>query len=171
VIATERIERLLAPAYSEDLASRPLDELRAMCGECRAVETSVSYTRRLAQARIEILDAELDRRRAGGSVADLVARLPRILAGEGGRASTTSARLAPADPEITELEWSAEQRALVADDTLATLPTLDDATIDARLTGLRDFERELSGVRRSLHRVIDALEHEVAERRAADAIG
>ena len=47
--------------------------------ECAEAELALSYFRRLAQARMEILEAERARRERGGSVGDLVADLPRIL--------------------------------------------------------------------------------------------
>ncbi|HEY5012794.1 MAG TPA: aerial mycelium formation protein, partial [Acidimicrobiia bacterium] len=73
--ATQRIERLVAPEYSADLSGRELEALREMRAECSAIENAVSYTRRLAQGRFEILSAEQARRESGGSVRDLVADL------------------------------------------------------------------------------------------------
>ena len=49
------------------------------------LETEVSYVRRLTQARIDILEAEIERRATGGSLEDLIARLPQILADHGPR--------------------------------------------------------------------------------------
>ena len=66
VIATERIQRLLDPGFATELDSRSLDDLRAMHDECNEVENALSYHRRLAQARIEILEAEHARRARGG---------------------------------------------------------------------------------------------------------
>jgi hypothetical protein len=57
VIPTERIQRLLDPAFVATLDARTVDELRAMKTECNEVENALSYRRRLAQARIEILEA------------------------------------------------------------------------------------------------------------------
>ena len=61
-----RIDRILAPEYLDGLDGRRLDELRAMEREALEVETEISYVRRLAQGRIDILAAESDRRAAGG---------------------------------------------------------------------------------------------------------
>ena len=66
---------MLEEGYLDGLDAKPLDEVRTMHEECLEVETEVSYVRRLAQARIDIVRAELDRRSAGGSVGDLVAML------------------------------------------------------------------------------------------------
>jgi hypothetical protein len=142
-----------------------------MKSECTAVETAVSYYRRLAQGRIEILDAELERRERGGTVEELIAQLPDILAGDGGRSSSTQARIAEPDAPITELAWPDHREQLVSDSTLADLPTLDDARVGTIRDELRDFERELSDVRRRIHGVLDGIEHEIATRQAAGASG
>ena len=71
-----RIDRVLEPEYLEGLDGRSLDEVRDMDRECTEIETELSYVRRLAQARIDIIQAEVDRRAAGGSLGDLIAALP-----------------------------------------------------------------------------------------------
>ena len=125
----------------------------------------MSYVRRLAQARLEILRAEQDRRARGGSVADLVAALPSILADPGPRpapaASRMVRRLAP-DPTI---EWTRGREVLISDDTLANLPVLTDAELAERLEELGLLEREVSETRRSLHGVIDRIDADLARRR------
>jgi hypothetical protein len=167
VSATQRIRQLVAPEFSSGLAARDLDDLRAMRTECGAVEQAVSYTRRLAQGRFEILSAEQTRRREGGSVRDLVADLPRILGDERGRSNTTHARASTTDEPLVEIDWGPQGR-LIDDDSLANLDGLSYAGLEAAVTGLGDFERELSEYRRDLHRVLDAIEHEIATRAAAD---
>lgn len=160
-----RIDVVLAPGYLGGLPDVSDDDLRTMHDECTEVETEVSYVRRLAQARIEILRAEQDRRARGGSVADLVAALPTILADPGPRPAPSSSRmvrrLAP-DPGI---EWTRGREVLVSDDTLANLPVLSDAELGERLDELGLLEREVSDSRRALHGVIDRLDAELARRR------
>jgi hypothetical protein len=145
--------------------------LRAMKSECTAIETSVSYYRRLAQGRIEILDAELERRERGGTVEDLIAKLPEILAGDGVRSAGAQTRLAEPDAPIVELEWAGNRQQLISDSTLADLPILDDTRVASIREELREFERELSDVRRRLHGVLDSIEHQIATRQAAGASG
>ena len=163
----ERIRNLLDPKYLAALDTRSLDELRAMRDDSANFEHAISYYRRLAQARMEILDAERSRREQGGSLEDLVADLPRILGAEPGRASASDARIASAESPSIELVWSDGRQELVADNTLANLPGLDDAELDRTTNELREFERELSDVRRELHTVIDTLDREIAERQVA----
>jgi len=135
--------------------------------ECSSIEHAVSYTRRLAQGRFEILTAEQERRASGASVGDLVADLPRILGDDRGRASAADARHAIADEPIIDIDWGARGR-LVADDSLAALDGLSDAELAETRDALREFEHDLSEYRRELHRVLDAIEREIATRAAAD---
>ena len=76
---------MLDPAYLAGLDTRTVDDLRAMHAECLELETEVSYVRRLIQARIDILEAELERRASGGTLEDLINALPQILSDPGPR--------------------------------------------------------------------------------------
>ena len=106
-----------------------------MKAECNDVENALSYYRRLAQARIEILEAEHDRRARGGTVEDLVKDLPRILSAESGRSSITDTRVPPPDAPGLELHWPDGREELIVDTTLANLPVLPadelESTLDA----------------------------------------
>jgi hypothetical protein len=163
----ERISNLLDPAFVSALPSRSLDELRAMKSECSVIELTVSYYRRLAQGRIEILAAERSRRDRGGSLEDLVADLPNILGAEGSRSTAGSTRVTNNKAPSFDLRWPDGREKLVDDSTLANLPTLDDPTLDATAQRLGDFERELSDARHELHGVIDVVEREIAARQVA----
>ncbi len=167
VITTDRIDQVLEPSYSADLAARDSDRLRAMKAECAALETAVSYSRRLAQGRIEILEAEQQRRSDGRPLSDLIDKLPQILGGDSGRAGAAHTRLAEPEAAIVELRWPDGRERLLADDSLANLPTVTDSDLTSTLESLRSFERELSEQRRALHGVIDGIEHEIATRAAA----
>jgi hypothetical protein len=171
VIPTERILRLTDPAYVATIDKRSLDELRAMKAECNEVENALSYLRRLAQARIEILEAEHERRARGGTVEDLVNDLPRILSAESVRSSVTDTRVPPPDEPVLELHWPDGREGLVADTTLAHLPALSSDELETTLERLRAFERELSDLRREIHAVIDTLEREIASRQVAGTAG
>jgi hypothetical protein len=163
-----RIDRILAPEYVADLDARSVDDLRAMRREAVEVETEVSYVRRLAQGRIKIVRAEVDRRRDGGSLSDLIARLPEILADEGPRPTAANARVPAILAPSMSITWSRGAERLIADDTLANLPTLSEDELAASLDGLQSLEREVSGTRRELHGVIDAIDA-VLGPRLADA--
>ena len=171
MIPTERIQRLIDPAFVASLDGKSVDELRAMKAECNEFENALSYRRRLAQARIEILEAESERRARGGTVEDLVKDLPRILSGESGRSSITDTRVPPPDAPGLELHWPDGREELIVDTTLAHLPVIPADELAVTLDRLRAFERELSDLRRSLHDVIDAIEREITARQVAGTAG
>lgn len=166
-----RIDRILADEYTADIDGRSLDDLRVMERECLEVETEISYVRRLAQGRIDIIEAERDRRATGGSLSDLIASLPTILADESGRGGPANTRaqsvLAPADG----IEWNRGLEQLIDDATLANLPTLSDDELAATQVQLRELEHDSSQRRRSLHAVIDTIAHAVARRLVPDPAG
>jgi hypothetical protein len=159
---------MLEEGYLDGLEAKPLDEVRTMHEECLEVETEVSYVRRLAQARIDIVRAELDRRSAGGSVGDLVAMLPKILADDSPRTDPAHSRLprhlAPS-PAIT---WRRGLERLITDATLVNLPSLSEDELNDTVEQLRTLEGEMSERRRALHGVIDGIESDLAARHKVD---
>src|SRR5438874_394003 len=81
-MAPTEIDRLLDPDYPGDLEARPIEEIRAMREECRRAEDGLSYVRRQAQGRLDIVAAELSRRAEGkgpSDAGDIVDLLPEIL--------------------------------------------------------------------------------------------
>ena len=159
-----RLDRVLEPAYLEGLADRPVDEVSAMKAECTDLETEVSFVRRLAQGRIDILDAERDRRASGGSLEDLIASLSKILADEGPRPTPSQAHLPQRMAPSPDIEWTRGLEAAVGDSTLVRLPDLSDAELADAREQLAGLEREVSAKRRALHEVLHTLEMELAER-------
>jgi hypothetical protein len=162
-----RIDRVLDPAYLDDLEGCALDEVRRRHEECLEIETEVSYVRRLAQARLDILDAELQRRQRGGTVGDLIDALPRILSDEGPRASAAKSRLPRHLAPSPDIPWRRGLEHLVSDATLANLPNIPDEELHATMDQLRELEQDVSSKRRALHRVIDRIEADLAARHKA----
>jgi hypothetical protein len=160
-----RLDRVLDPAYLSDLGGRSVEEVSAMKSECVDLETEFSFVRRLAQARMAILDAEAERRASGGSLEDLIASLSRILADdEGPRPSPAQAHLPQRMAPSAEIEWVRGLEPLVGDSTLLRLPDLPDEELAEIRRQLGELEREVSTARRSLHEVLHQLERELAER-------
>jgi hypothetical protein len=159
-----RIDVMLGPGYLDGLADRSIDDVRAMHEETMEVETELSYVRRLAQARIEIVNAELDRRAQGGSVGDLVAMLPEILSDDHPRPDPAASRLPRHLAPSPSIEWRRGLESLITDTTLVNLPTLAEDDLRATVAQLGELEREVSGRRRELHRVIDGIEAELTSR-------
>jgi hypothetical protein len=159
-----RIDKVLDPEFLVDLSEWPLDELRRRQTECLEIETEVSYIRRMTQGRIDILEAELDRRASGGSVGDLIAALPEILADDGPRAPVEKSRLTRRLAPSMQIEWRRGRERLITDATLAKLPNLDDDELRSTIRELGELEREVSQQRRELHQVIDRMEADLAAR-------
>jgi hypothetical protein len=159
--AHDRSARVLDPAYLNALDGRSIEELRVKHAECVELETEVSYVRRLTQARIDILEAEVQRRASGGSLEDLISRLPEILADQGPRGNPASSRLPLQMAPEQDSEWAPELQRF--DGVLANLPTLDDAELEEAIAGLRSLEREVSDQRRELFAVIDRIDLSLAE--------
>ena len=164
-----RVDRITADGYLDGLADTDDEALHAMKAEAEEVETEVSYVRRLAQGRLDIVAAQRESRREGkGGLDDLVAKLPQILAKEM-RAPQAKARvqhnLAP-DPSV---DFIRDLEPTIGDDSLVRLPEMDDAELDELTERLQQLEREMSAKRRRLHEVIDAIDAEIGRRAAASA--
>jgi hypothetical protein len=158
--AYDRSARVLDPDYVATLDGSSIEELRTKHAECVELETEVSYVRRLTQARIDILEAEVQRRTSGGSLEDLIARLPQILADPGPRGNPASSRLPLQMAPQQDSEWAPALERF--DGVLANLPMLGDAELEAAIAGLRALEREVSDQRRELFAVIDRIDTSLA---------
>jgi hypothetical protein len=158
--AHQRSARVLDPAYLEQLDGSSVEQLRTKHAECVELETEVSYVRRLTQARIDILEAEVQRRSSGGSFEDLIDRLPQILADPGPRGNPASSRLPLQMAPQQDSEWAPELQHF--DGVLANLPTLSDAELAEAIAGLRSLERAVSDQRRELFAVIDRIDVSLA---------
>jgi hypothetical protein len=162
------LDRLLDEQYLGDLSSRSIEEIRAKRAECQAVETGLSYVRRLVQGRLDIVAADTRRRRDGGEAPDLhslVEHLPEIL-GERvhapgvGRLPTL---MAPGDDAVTR-QLTSRLDGIVDANTLGALAELDDAEVHALTTRLAELEVEVSANRQALFTRIDALQAELTRR-------
>jgi hypothetical protein len=163
-----RVDRVLDASYSAGLEGRSEEDLRSMKAECVEVETEVSFVRRLAQGRIDIIEAERQRRAEGGSTSDLVQRLPQILADEiVVRPDAAHARVSDLLAPSPDIEWTRGLEQLIADSTLVRLFDLSDDELAQAMDQLRALENEMSTVRRKLHEVIDGVERELTDRAVA----
>ena len=156
----DRSARVLDPAYVADLESQSVERLRSMHSECLELETEVSYVRRLTQARIDILEAEIERRSSGQSLEQLIEALPQILADPGPRGNPASSRLPMQMAPEQDSEWAPDLQRF--DGLLANLTTLSETELRDAITGLRGLEREVSDQRRSLFDVIDRIDLSLA---------
>ncbi len=160
------VDRIIEASYLEGMADRSIDELRAMRDECTDGENEVSFERRLCQARIDILSAELDQRSGNTSGGDLISRLPQILAEErGGGSSAPLPTRAPdlSIPRNTDIPRRRVEE-IVGEQTLARLAQVPTEEIRKIIESLADHERNLSDKRRRVHEVVDALQTEIVRR-------
>lgn len=162
---TDDVDRVLQDGYLGDLPSRPIEEIRAMRAECRAVEDKVSYLRRMVQGRLDIVAADLRRRSEGGSPGDvtsLVDQLPDILGSESRAAGP--GRLPSGLVSVDDDDITAELDAVAGAGVLDVLPDLTDAQVADLARRIGDLERQVSDSRRGLFARIDALQAELARR-------
>jgi hypothetical protein len=156
-----RTARVINPSYLQELDARSLDDLRVMHAECLELETEVSYVRRLTQARIDILEAEIGRRERGESLEDLIRALPTILSDAGPRSTQAASHLPLQMAPAQDSEWAPELEEF--DGLLANLPVLSDEGLVDAIERLRSLERDVSAERRSLFSVIDRIDLRLGE--------
>ena len=161
-----RIDIILSGLYTNRLTEKPEDAVRELRDTAREVETEISFLRRLAQSRLDIFKAEQDRRSRGGSLSDLIAALPSILASGETRSSAPNSRLSSILAPSPSIEFKRGMETLVSDNSLANLDQVTDEELVSSMKELEDFEVEVSETRKKLHTVIDELEGEIARRTA-----
>lgn len=161
-----QLELILDESYLDGLDLRSVSELRTARAECQAVETQLSYLRRMVQGRHDIVAGEVERRRRGGDPVDvhaLVEQLPEILSDR--VRSAGSGRL-PISIEAEEPSGALVDR---LDRVAASVP-LDspDEASEAQLADVAEqlagLEGEISSLRRAVFERIDALEAELTRR-------
>lgn len=160
------LDRILADDYLVGLADRPVAELRGLRTECQAIETQLSYLRRLVQGRHDIVTGEIDRRSRGGDrydVSDLVDRLPEILADR--IHAPGPGRLTP-NMEPGDFSGTLADRLDEISDRvpIETPAEASDEALAEVASDLSELEHEVSGLRRQLFDRIDTLQAEITRR-------
>ena len=158
-----RLDRILGDGYLADLSGRSIADVRAMRTETQEEEALLSYERRMLHGRLAILKKELERRANGGDPGSLLELLPSILSDHDQRGPSRGS-LPLTDPNLDFAHPHRRVTKLVSDDTIANLPSLDEAEIRRIVADLESAEHEVSAVRRPLLDVLDALNHELARR-------
>lgn len=175
-VVDPKLEQLTAPAYLAGITEVPLERVRAMRAECQAVENALSYVRRLAQGRLDIVGAELERRREGGDPAnlrELIGRLPDILAdrssGGGGSSSGGGGPVFGRPPsdlstEDVIVKYTGDLDEILSPAAVGSVADLSDAELEAVRDNIAAFERTTSQRRHAMHTVIDTLQAEITRR-------
>ncbi|MEA2476960.1 MAG: hypothetical protein QOC87_1159 [Actinomycetota bacterium] len=157
-------DRLSDPDYLQGLETRPLEELRTMREECKEVERELSFERRLCQARVDILAAEIERR-SSGKDDSLLDRLPQILASDVGGGEASLPERAP-DLSVPRNADIPRRRVdeIAGEQTLSRLPSLQVAEIKSIITSVSDHEKSVSSRRKAVQDVMDRIQAEIVRR-------
>jgi len=155
------------PKYLTGLTNLPMAALREKREHCVELEMELSYVRRLAQARIDLIIAESERRHLGlgpTTTEDLVEQLPYILGdrSRGVGAGRLPSLLAPSNDAQSSLAGRVEE--ILPSDHLSSIGELPTRALTSVLDELCALERDISAERRALHDVIDRLQEELVRR-------
>ena len=154
----------LAPDLLEGLAELPIEEVRARRAVCQEVETQLSYVRRLAQGRLDIVTSQIKARRDGTQGdRSLVEKLTEALSD---RITTPGFGHLPMvlepgdiDPELlASLDRAAPPSLVTSPD------SMDDDQLRQVADALAALERDVSDRRRAMFDRIDALQAEIVRR-------
>lgn len=161
---TARIDALIDDELIASASDRTIEELRSARDACQAFESGLSFIRRMVQGRLDIVGAEVERRRLGQrplDAASLVATLPELLSDE---SSVASARAVGVTPPDIDDELIRQLDDIVGMRELAELGSMSDELLDTVARRLAELEAEISGHRRRLHGHIDAIQTEIIDR-------
>jgi hypothetical protein len=158
-----RIDRVLSEGYLDGLAQLPLTEVRELRNEAEQEEADLSYLRRLLQGRVDIIRAELARRRGElGESESLIEQLPRILAEDRAPARGLGRHTVIEPSRVDEHRRLVER--LVADSDLSALAGRTADQLEETLARFAEHERDISEQRRAVQAVMDACAAEITRR-------
>lgn len=144
-----------------DPQSLTLEELRALRNELQEEDDVVSYVRRVAQARVDLVRAEVHRRERGERAEDLSSELRVVLSSH-----LTSGSPRPPRPveNLGDNELSDALDAVCAEHGFSRLEDLSASELENLENELTAFERRVSDDRRERYDRLDALSAELVRR-------
>jgi len=154
----------LADDLLDGLADIPLKEVRARRGACQQLETHLSYIRRLAQGRLDIVVSEITARRDGApDDRTLVQQLTEALSD---RVSSPGNGHLPTGLDPGEVDTDLlDDLDRAAPPFMVSAPgSMTDDELRRVADSLAGFERDVSARRRAMFDRIDALQGEVVRR-------
>lgn len=158
-----RIDRVLSEGYLDGLSELPLAEVRALRVEAEQEEADLSYLRRLLQGRVDIIRAELARRRGElGESTSIIEQLPQILADDRGPARGLGRHSAVEPSRVDEHRRLVER--LIADSDLSALAGRTADQLEETLTRFGEHERHISEQRHAVQAIVDSCTSEIARR-------
>lgn len=143
---------------SVDPATLSLDELRSLRTELQQRDDVVSYARRVAQARLDLVKSEKSRRESKGDVTDeLAGVLSQHLTGGPAR---------PPRPveDLSDTALTAELDAICSTHHYGRVEELDESELATLADAIADFEQRVSEDRRARFERLDALSAELVRR-------
>lgn len=166
------LQRLLNPNLLAEIGDKGMDRLRSIRTELSHAEGDVSLVRRITQGRLDIVGHEVERRQGGGATSpadpsSLLFEMPDILTDsvDGAAPSSGAGRPVPIlEPGKVALSMIETLDAIASPSQLSSLDQVADAGLADLFGGLREFEIELSSIRRQLHDRIDAIQDDIARR-------
>lgn len=149
------------PDPTDAPSSLSLADLRALRNRLQDEDDAVSYARRVAQARLDLVQVELARRRADGSAAVLEAELRDVL-----KQQLTGGPARPPRPteDLSDHPISMELETVCAEHGFGRLDALDERELEALSAALAEFERRVSADRRARFERLDVLSAELVRR-------
>jgi hypothetical protein len=157
-----RVDVVLDPSFVTGLGELSLPALRARRREAEQEEADLSYLRRMLHGRMDIVRAEMARRRPDAGEESLVASLTEILT-DPQRSTHGLGRHITVEPTRVEERQRAVEK-VVADADISDVEELDDAGLEQALATLATHEAEVSETRRSVQDVMDVLSAELTAR-------
>jgi hypothetical protein len=146
------------PAGSADPTTLTLDELRSLRTEMQQRDDVVSYARRVAQARLDLVRSEMSRRESDGDVsAEVTDVLSQHLTGGPARPPR------PAE-DLSDDALSVELDAICSEHRYGRVEDLDEVELATLATAIEEFEQRVSQDRRARFDRLDALSAELVRR-------
>lgn len=144
-----------------DPQSLSLEELRAMRNQLQSEDDVVSYVRRVAQARVDLVRAERNRRERGERPEDISSELRVVLSSH-----LTGGPPRPPRPveNLDDSALSAELDAICAEYGFSRIEELTIEEMNVLDEQLTKFERRVSDDRRERYDRLDALSAELVRR-------
>ncbi len=159
-----RIDRVLDEDFAAHLEELPMEELRGRRRDAEQEETDLSYLRRLIQGRVDIVQAEIERRGGAGGKG-LVEQLTGILSAEGTTHQSPHGmgRYTTVEPSRLD-ERRRRVEKVVADVGISDAKARSDEELQTAISRLRELEAEVSRDRRLVQKVMDACTAEIGRR-------
>lgn len=144
-----------------DPTNLSLDELRSLRHQLQLEDDAVSYARRVAQARLDLVKAEANHRAAPSDVVVDDDELRNVLSSH-----LTGGPARPPRPteDLSDHPLAIELDELCASNGLGRLKSLDDARLATLTDAIAAFESKVSSDRRARFDQLDALSAELVRR-------